>query len=443
MPGSDRRPPLPPGPYLVVGLARSGTAVAGALAARGERVIAVDRGAPAYPPLPSEVEVRLQDDGLSALEEAGAVVPSPGVPASAPVLAEAVRRGIPVLGELECAWRLVPVPVLAVTGTNGKTTTVELLGHLLRSAGHDAAVVGNVGTPLAALAQPGATLPEIAVCEVSSFQLEWAPAFAPETGVLLNLERDHLDRHGTVEEYHRVKLSLFAHQRAADVAVVPAGLDPSRVPGDGRRVTFGPEPGADLAIGADGLSWRGAGLIAADRVGITGPHNLANAAAAAAAALAIGVDAAAVAAGLATFAGVPHRLEEVAERGGVLWVNDSKATNVAAASVALRSFPDRPVHVILGGLGKGESYLPLREPLAAYARRAYLIGEEAGSIAAAIDDVIAVRQCGTLAAAVSAAAAEAEPGDVVLLAPACASQDQFRDFEERGQVFAEMARKGV
>ncbi|MEI2700958.1 MAG: UDP-N-acetylmuramoyl-L-alanine--D-glutamate ligase [Baekduia sp.] len=439
----SRRPPLPPGPYLVVGLARSGAAVATALAARGERVIAVDRGAPEHEPLGPAVEVRLGDDGLSALADVAAVVTSPGVPAEAPVLVAAAARGLPVLGELECAWRMVEAPVIAVTGTNGKTTTSEMLGHLLRELGTAAAVVGNVGTAYSSLATPGDALPAQIVCEISSFQLEWAPAFAPEAAVLLNLGSDHLDRHGTIAEYHRTKLSLFAHQREGDLAVVPADVPSEIVPGLAERVTFGPGADADMVVADAALIWRGTELIPLSELGAPGPHNALNAAAAAAVVLSRGADPRKVATGLATFVGVPHRLEPVIERGGVLWVNDSKATNVDAAVVAMRSFGERPLHVIVGGRGKGESYAPLREPLAAYGRRAYVIGEEAGAIAAAIDDVLPVSRCGSLEEAAALAAREADSGDVVLLAPACASQDQFRDFEERGKVFADAARRSI
>lgn len=425
-------------------MARSGQAVATALAERGERVIAVDRGSPELGPLPDSVDVRLGDDGVTALDEVAVVIKSPGVPHTAPVV-EALRSrpDVALLGELELAWRLVDVPVVAVTGTNGKTTTVEMLGHVLRGAGLDVAVVGNVGRAYSSLALAGAERPELVVCEASSFQLEDTERFAPEVGVLLNLGVDHLDRHGTVEHYHDAKLALFANQVPEDLAVVPAGLDRERVGGEARVVTFGSDPGADLRIGADALCWRGRSLIGLGDLGVPGPHNAENAAAAALVALERGIDPSVTADGLRSFSGVPHRLERVAEEHGVLWVNDSKATNVAAAVVALRSFGTRPVHVILGGTGKGEDYGPLREPLAAYARHAYLIGEEAGALASAIDDVVAVTRSGTLQQAVTDARAASEPGDVILLAPACASYDQFRDFEHRGQVFTDMARTAI
>jgi UDP-N-acetylmuramoylalanine--D-glutamate ligase len=434
---------MPPGPYLVIGMARSGHSAAKALAERGERVIVADRGEPEHDPLPTGVDVRLGDDGTAALDEAATLICSPGVPATAPVIVQARERGMHLLSELECGWRLIDIPVVAITGTNGKTTTTELLGHLLAEDGRDVAVVGNVGRPYTALAHHAADQPELVVCEVSSFQLESSELFSPEIGVLLNLGVDHLDRHGTVEAYHDQKLSLFAQQPGSAVSVTPHELGIELLPGDARRVTFGVDPAADAQITDQELLWQGARVVARHEIGLAGPHNAENAAAALAVAMSLGADPDAIRRGFRSFRGVPHRLEVVAERDNVLWVNDSKATNVAAAAVALRSFAERPVHVILGGAGKHEDYGALREPLAAYARRAYLIGAEASAIESAIDDVVAVTSSGTLEQAVSDARSQARAGDVVLLAPACASYDQFTDFEQRGQVFSDLARTWV
>jgi UDP-N-acetylmuramoylalanine--D-glutamate ligase len=409
-----QRPELPPGPWLVVGLARSGVAAARALLARGEQVLVVDRGSPA---VPHGVPAVTGTDGLAELEGAGAVVKSPGVPAGAPVVAEARRRGVPVMGELELAWRLVPSEVIAVTGTNGKTTTVELLGAIHRAAGVSVRVVGNVGTAYASLA--GEDLGgAVVVCEASSFQLEDTLAFAPEAAVLLNLEPDHLDRHGTLEAYRAAKLEIFARQVPEDVAVAPGDLT---IPGAARRV-------APLEI-RDGALWHDGERL---EVRLRGPHNLANAAAAAAVALARGVD---PRPGLARFAGVEHRLEEAGEVDGVLYVNDSKATNVASTLVALASFPG-PVHLVLGGQGKGQDFAPLGAPIRAGDVAVYLIGEDAERIGAAIGG----EPCGDLATALDRAAARARPGDVVLLSPACASFDQFADYEARGRAFKELVR---
>jgi UDP-N-acetylmuramoylalanine--D-glutamate ligase len=438
------RPPLPPGPHLVVGLARSGQAAAALLHARGEEVIAVD-AAPAdrlRADLPDGVEVHAGTDGVALLERVRSVVKSPGVPSDAPVVAAARERGIPVLGELELAWRCVPNAVIAVTGTNGKTTTVELLGHIHRECGIPVAVVGNVGTAYGSLAlDPHLGARGVVVCEASSFQLEDTVDFAPEAAVLLNLDSDHLDRHGSLDAYHRAKLKVFANQGNDDVAVAPEELDPpvDDLGGCARRVCFGDSPEAELSLRAGTLWWDGEPLLRADELALRGPHNVRNAMAAAAVALARGLDVDAVRAALRTFAGVPHRLEEVAVRDGITYVNDSKATNVAAALVALASF-EVPVHAILGGRGKGESYAPLREAVAAHCAGVYLVGEEAAPLAEALDGAAPIVRAGALEHAVAAARAAASPGDVVLLAPACASYDQFENFEVRGEAFRELAR---
>jgi UDP-N-acetylmuramoylalanine--D-glutamate ligase len=332
-----------------------------------------------------------------------------------------------VTGELELAWRLMPDSrFVAVTGTNGKTTTVELLGAML-----GAAVAGNVGTALSSfVADP----PPLVVCEVSSFQLEDAQQFAPDVAVLINLGEDHLDRHGTVEAYQAAKLRIFANQTDDDVAVVPLSL---ARPG---AVTFG-GPGADLEHEGDELRWRGEHLIGAGEVRLRGAHNLENAMAAAAAALADGTPPEAVREALQTFAGVPHRLEEVAERDGVLYVNDSKATNVAAAAVALEAFEPGTVHAILGGSIKGGSFAGLRSVLASRAKAAYLIGESAPRLEADLEGAgIPLHASGDLATAVQQARSNAQAGDVILLSPATASYDQYENYERRGEHFRELAR---
>jgi UDP-N-acetylmuramoylalanine--D-glutamate ligase len=406
------RPPLPEGPYLIVGLARSGLAAARALARFGA-VIGTDSGRPEVPP---DLEAHVGVDGVDLLDRVAVVVKSPGVPNEAPVIVAARERGVPVLGELELAWRLLPNRFVAVTGTNGKTTTTELLGAIWREARLPVEVAGNVGTPLASLvgsADPKATI----VCEVSSFQAEDSAAFAPEVGVLLNLEEDHLDRHGSFAAYRDAKLRVFANQGPGQVAVAPPGI---ALPGAARRVVFG-DP-RELPLPAEEIRLRG-------------PHNLANAMAASAAALAGDVPAEAVAAALRGFAGVPHRLEDVGTVGGVLYVNDSKATNVASARRGIESF-DGGVHVILGGSLKGGGFEGVRDAVATRCRACYLIGEAATRIEADLEGLgVPLRRCGDLETAVRAASDAAKPGEVVLLSPACASYDQFRDYEERGERF--------
>ena len=406
------RPPLPDGPYLIVGLARSGIAAARTLREHGE-VLAVDSG---RPEVPDDVDAQLESDGLDALERAACVVKSPGVPNEAPVITRARERGVPVVGELELAWRLLPNRFVAVTGTNGKTTTVELLGAIWRAAGLPVAVAGNVGKPVSALVgevEQDATV----VCEVSSFQAEDAELFAPDIGVLLNLTPDHLDRHGSFEAYREAKLRMFAHQTPEQVAIAPDWME---LPGEGRRV-----PARELRIPAD-------------EVRLRGPHNLENATVAATAALADGLPAQAVADALRGFPGVPHRLEEVATVDGVLYVNDSKATNVSSAARGIESF-FAGVHLILGGSLKGGGFEGLREPVAERCHACYLIGEAADRLAADLAEAgVPLHRCGDLEAAVAAARAAARPGEVVLLSPACASYDQFRDYEERGDRFREL-----
>jgi UDP-N-acetylmuramoylalanine--D-glutamate ligase len=420
------RPSLPQGPYLVVGLARSGQAAARLLAGRADRVVGVDSGRPdgADELAVAGVELSLESDGVVELAQARCVVKSPGVPGEAGVVTAARERGIPVIGELELAWRLLPNRFVAVTGTNGKTTVAQLLGEIWRVAGEPVRVAGNVGTPLASLVgevEPGATI----VCEASSFQLEDSDGFAPECGLLLNVAPDHLDRHRTLDEYLAAKLRLFAHQRPADFAVINGGdpmLAQVAIPGEARRIDFSTRIGEyDTAL--------------------IGPHNAANAAAAAAAAEAMGIDRGAIRDALATFPGLPHRLERVRELDGVTYVNDSKATNVAAATAALASF-DAGVRAILGGSLKGGEFAELVGPVAARCIGCYLIGEAAerldGDLAAAWSSGVEHRRCADLGEAVATAAADARAGEVVLLAPACASFDAYRDFEERGEHFREL-----
>jgi UDP-N-acetylmuramoylalanine--D-glutamate ligase len=446
-PARKPRPPLPPGPFLVVGLARSGCAAVRLLAGRGEVVRGADSGHPegAAGLAGLGVEILLDADGVALLEGTRTVVKSPGVPREAPVIAAALERGIEVLGELELAWRAIPNPTVAVTGTNGKTTTVELLGHLYRTAGEPVAVAGNVGTPLSALAgevDPGATV----VCEASSFQLEDSVAFAPECAVFLNLAADHLDRHADLDAYLAAKLRIFANQGNDDVAVYNAGepaLAGVDLGGCARRVAFcrGAGPECEVSLAAGTIFHDGEPLIAVDELGLFGAHNAENAMAAAAAALSMGLDRDAVRDGLRGFAGVPHRLEPVAEIGGVRFVNDSKATNVASAAVGLRAF-EGGVHAILGGSEKGEPFAPLAEPIREGCVACYLTGATAERLAAELAPLVEagvpLRRCGDLEDAVRRAAAAALPGEVVLLSPACASFDAFESFEARGERFREI-----
>jgi len=379
---------------LVVGLARSGRAAVSALERRGVDVVAVDR--------------TLGNDGPEAAEDVDLLVKSPGVPGEAPVVSAARKRGVPVWSEVELGYRLLDgAPFYGITGTNGKTTTTELLGAILRAAGRRVEVAGNVGTALTEVAErlePGTSV----VCELSSFQLEDVDTLACDVAVLLNLEPDHLDRHGTFEEYRDAKLRIFERARAK---VAPRG--------------FGIEGAIEFA--ADDM------LPAEPR--IPGAHNRENAAAATAAARAAGVGDDAIAEALRTFAGVPHRLELVRELRGVRYVNDSKATNTAAARRGVAAYGD-PIHVILGGSLKGEDFGPFARDLPPNVRTIHLIGEATDELASALDAAgRAYDRDGDLEHAIAHAASVAEEGDVVLLSPACASFDQFDDFEQRGDVF--------
>jgi UDP-N-acetylmuramoylalanine--D-glutamate ligase len=409
---------------VVLGLARSGEAVALALRARGEEVIGCDAGASSDPRLAevarrlldAGVEVTLDASGVALAARAGTLIKSPGVPQSAPLVVAARERGIPVLGELEVAWRLLTSEFVAVTGTNGKTTTTEWIGHIHREAGLPVAVVGNVGTAVSTLVgrlDPATTV----VCEASSFQLEDTERFAPEAAVLLNIAPDHLDRHASFEDYIAAKMRIFANQSADDIAVVPAdGIRPET---RARIIRYGAGPERELA----------------DLIALPGEHNRQNGLAAAATCLARGVDPDAVARGLRSFSGVPHRLERIAELGGVEWINDSKATNVASTIVALRAFPGR-IRLIAGGRGKQQGFSPLAAPVRERCMAVYLIGEAAGELAAALEPAgVEIRLAGDLERAVTEAHAAATAGDVVLLSPACASYDQYPDFEARGEHF--------
>jgi len=382
---------------LVVGLARSGLAAKAALEAKGTEVVVADR-------------TRGDDTDLALLEGVDLLVKSPGVPGDAPLVAEARARRIPVWSEIELGARLLPNPLVGVTGTNGKTTTTELLGAML-----GARTAGNVGTALSGLVgevEPG----EWVVCELSSFQLEDIEELRPRIAVLLNLEPDHLDRHGTFARYRDAKLRIFENQISEDVAVVPRGFGP--VPGAGRRVEFS----GDDELPAEPL--------------IPGAHNRENAAAATAAARAAGLGEGKIAAALRSFPGVPHRLELVAELDGVRFVNDSKATNTAAARRALHAY-EAPLHLILGGSLKGECFDELAADVArANVVTAYLIGEAAEPLATDLGYAnVPFLVSTTLERAVADAAGAAQAGEIVLLSPACASYDQFRDFEHRGEDF--------
>ena len=364
------------------------------------------------------VEVVLGADDPELLDGVDLIVKSPGVPPAAPLAAAARERGLTIWSEVELGFRLLDNPIVGVTGTNGKTTTSELLGAIFRAAGKDVAVAGNVGRPLSGL--DGAIGEEAwVVCELSSFQLEDIDTFRPRVAVLLNLAPDHLDRYESLDDYRAAKLRIFENQTAEDVAVVPRGF--GSIPGEARRIEFSLED--DLPADPS----------------IPGEHNRENAAAATAAARAAGLADDAIAAGLSSFPGVPHRLELVREIRGVRFVNDSKATNPQAAERALSAYPPG-IRLILGGSRKGIPFGQLAKRAAvAGVAQAYLIGDSADEIAETLAaEGVRFTYSRDLPTAVEDAFRDAEPGDVVLLSPACASYDQFTDFEERGDRFREL-----
>ena len=427
---------------LVVGLGTSGQAAARLVAARGGRVWATDRrGRDQLPPAVLELPVeRWLLGGHPESPPAGVdeIVVSPGVDPALPLLAAAGAAGVPVTTEVELAWRECPAaPLVAVTGSNGKSTVTVLVREMLAAAGRRCVAGGNLGPPASELVLAGGW--EVWVLEVSSFQTELLTALRPRVAVLLNLSQDHLERHPDMAAYAAAKHRLFAWQEPGDVAVLNAD-DPLCVatPGRARRRRFSLREPADGWLDGARLVLDGSTLLERDELRLGGLHNVANVLAAALAARAMGADDAAVRAGLAGFTGLPHRHRTVAVIDGVRYVDDSKATNVGATLAGLAGYPDGRVHLVLGGLGKGQDFTPLAAEVARAAARVYLIGRDAPLIAAALAGCAPLEQAGSLERAVELAAAAAAAGDVVLLAPACASFDQFSDYGARGDRFASL-----
>jgi UDP-N-acetylmuramoylalanine--D-glutamate ligase len=442
----------------VVGLAKSGVAAARLAAREGAIVTVTDRRGEAELAGPlaaldgSGVRRALGGHDRADFEAANLVVVSPGVPPSLPELEAARARGVPVWGEVELAARFLDgAPVVAITGTNGKSTTTALTGALF-ARDRRTFTGGNLGTPACELVLSGERVDAV-VLELSSFQIDGLLRLRPRVAAILNVTPDHLDRYGSLEAYAASKARLFELQQPGDAAVANA-RDPlataMAAASRGSVLTFGfgpPEPfaardpggepgpaGAELAVRV--------GAAAAERYllrnrALRGRHNRENAMAAALCARLLGVPGDAVQAGLDAFPGLPHRLELVAERGGVEWVNDSKATNVDSTSVGLSAFPPATPRVVLimGGKGKGAPYAPLRPLFAGRVKALLTIGADAPKVEAELGDLCPTEPCGTLAEAVKRAARLAGPGEVVLLSPACASYDQYRSYEERGDAF--------
>ena len=438
---------------LVVGLARTGIATALFCAARGAHVTASEERPESQL---AETAAKLHGAGVS-LELGGhraptflqqdLIVPSPGVPPKLPALAAARAAGVPVWSEIELAWRFLRGRLLCITGSNGKTTTTSLLGHILETAKLPVQVAGNIGTPLISRVDLSSDA-GFTVVEASSFQLESISAFRPDIAVLLNVTPDHLDRYGSIEAYGKAKARMFENQTAEDAAIINAEdpVAPQYAPTGPRVFWFSRLKRVasgcylrdnEIVFRCDGVE---SVLLERGVIGLRGSHNIENVLAAAAAAKLAGVEPAAISEGVRTFAGVEHRIEYVATISGVDYFNDSKATNVDATLKALDAFPGN-VLVILGGKDKGCDYRILRQALRGHARMALLIGSAAEKIEAQLEGVVPVERAETLARAVQAAAKRAQPGDTVLLAPACASFDQFESYEHRGRVFKQLVRE--
>jgi UDP-N-acetylmuramoylalanine--D-glutamate ligase len=448
--------PVTPARVGVLGLARSGQAAARLALSTGSRVFASDAGDDdAVRSAAHEIRqlggaAETGGHTIDRLAECDLLVVSPGIPPDAPALRDPRLADVPWTSELEFASRHLAAPVMAVTGTNGKTTVTLWAAHLLTEAGLDAVAAGNIGLPLSevALREPA---PDWVVAEASSYQLGRVETFAPRIGVLTNLAPDHLDRYADVASYYADKAHLFDRAVPESTWVLNGeDADVLELAGDapGRRLLFrvssppaAQEEGAWLDQerrlvlrmgGADEV------LVRESELQLLGGHNCANALAAALAAHAVTGDVAALRSGLRSFPPLQHRLEPVGTVAGVLWVNDSKATNVASARVAVASM-DRPVVLLLGGRHKGESYAALADVLVDRVKAVVAFGEAAGRIRSELSDAVPVEEVtGPLSAVVGRAAALAVPGDAVVLAPACASFDMFRDYEDRGREFTRL-----
>ncbi len=445
------------GEVAVIGLGASGRAVARLLARAGARVYASDA---ARSQALQETAVGLAAEGIAAdvgehdlsrIGKAGSLVVSPGVPPDATPFAVARAHGIPIYSEIEIALRALPgVPYIAVTGTNGKTTVTALIAHLLRALGHETVEAGNIGTPLSDIAL-APHKPQWMSLELSSFQLHDTPSVAPTVAVMTNLAPDHLDRYHKLEDYYQDKDRLFANATPQSIRVVNADdaevmRRTARVPGSARRFSLRDRSAeAWYDAGQRMLMLADAPLLERDHLPLLGDHNVANALAAALAAWSAdpahqnATGRAKLAAGLMSFKAIKHRLEPVGEFGGVLWINDSKATNIGAAKVALEGMT-RPTVLLLGGRHKGEPYTAMLDAVKAHAKVVLAYGEAAPLIEADLGEhVPLVRLGSSFEQVISRARALAAPGDVVLLAPACSSFDMFKNYEDRGAAFRRLA----
>jgi len=444
--------------FVVIGLARSGIAAAKVLAKMGATVVGSDlrsakefeNGQALQELQQMGVQIVLGEHPETLLLGADYLVVSPGVPVNAPILKLAVAQGINVISEVELAYRLTRVPFIAITGTNGKTTTTTLISEIFKGNNWEVILGGNIGDPLVdqVIARPDA---DVVVAEISSFQMEWVEEFRPKVSLILNITPDHIDRHGSFANYAAAKARIFARQGPEDFVVLNAD--------DPETMRFAAQPRAKVILFSrkqqltegvfvkDGemvANWQGKqiNICSTAEIGIRGPHNLENAMAATAAALAMGVRLENLTRVLSEFQGVEHRLEFVAEINGVRYINDSKGTNCDAAIKALESFTE-PIVLIAGGKEKGASFDDFAALAKEKAKEVILIGQAAAKIRASLlkAGYHEPRRADSMAEAVRIAAAVAAPGDVVLLSPACSSFDMFKCFEHRGEVFKEEVRK--
>ena len=436
---------------LVYGMGASGIAATRLLRAQGIEVVGVDQRELSTLELgvlgdDEGIELVVGDEPRDLPASIDGVVVSPGVPTDRPLLLAAHRRGIPVIAEVELGFIFANGPVIGITGSNGKSTTTAMTGQLLNGAGIEAELCGNIGVPLSSVVG-GAGNP-VFVAELSSFQLESIETFRPDAAALLNVSDDHLDRHRDRDAYLSAKTAIFSNQTLTDVAVLNAD-DPrvAAIDVSGRRRSF-----SRLVEIADGCFVDGDRVIEVDQAGscrslfecrsvrLPGLHNLENAMAAALLSCSMGADPETFATTLERFRGLPHRLERVDESRGVTWYDDSKATNFAATLKSLEGFGDGTVHLILGGRNKDGDPSVLTDMIERKVRRLYLIGEAAEEMSAAFSSTVAVEMAEDMSTAVGSAASHARSGEIVLLSPACASFDQYRNFGERGVHFQTLTR---
>lgn len=432
---------------LVLGAAKSGVAAANFLAARGDSVVLADRNP--SPELPYSLDDRVVrafgTEDLSLLDETERIVLSPGVPVTIPLLTEAALRAIPVIGEIELAYQHLQGTIIAITGSNGKSTTTALIGEILRVAGRQPIVAGNIGEPLIASLDP--ERPRTYVLELSSFQLETVDTFRANVALLLNITPDHMDRYANFDAYAAAKYRIFRNQESGDTAIVNAA-ERRETPRDARsrvwrfsatqRIDNGAWLDGDAMVFSLGGEER---RIPRSSLRLEGIANVENALAAWLAARAVGVEDLDVQIAFGTFGGLPHRMVLVRELDGVRWINDSKGTNVDATLKSLEGFDASSVILILGGKDKAGEFERMRDLVTSKARAVLTIGKAADRIAEALEGTTEIVSTGDMDQAIAWAREHAKSGDIVLLSPACASFDQYRNFEHRGEHFEELVGK--